>query len=219
MNILKPNRAYLNGLLLGAAFLAVSSTLSADPTTEPDSSLAAAEQWRSVKVKTEVNGEEVVRGHMLFTTRTDSAGVAFVCDKGKLIAMFSSEPVDFQQLLDLRFHGSKDWQVRYTLNGSDEKTEDWVQMYRGRIFMVREVATTKQIFQLANTQGQVEFTRRYGKPVTVTMPAPESGTFAEFLQVCALKSKYLPEPLASPANDSDTNVQTANLKTTAPEST
>jgi len=219
---LKTKRPYLNSLLLGAYLLvasfAVSTHLAADPALAPEAAPDAEWQWHLVKVKTEINGEEVVKGHLLFTTDPESVGAAFRCDKGKLIALLSSEPVNFRQLLDLRFHGSEDWQVRYTLNGGDEKTEDWVQMYRGRIFMVRNVETTKEIFRLANSQGTVEFTRKYGKPVSVTMPAPRREVFDEFLQVCALKSDYQPELLASPPNDADTTVQTVNLKTTVPGS-
>lgn len=151
------------------------------------------ESWQTVLVKQITGDEETVRGHLLFTTDIEATGVAFRCEKGKLIALVSAQPLDFKQMLGLRFRGSEDWQVSFSLNGVDEQTEEWVQMYRGRIFMVKKLQTTRQLFELANTEGSFEFTRKYGKPVTVTLPAPDQAVFDEFLNGCQLQEKYLPE--------------------------
>jgi hypothetical protein len=156
------------------------------------------QHWQAVSVK-EIDGEEeTVRGHLLFTLDSAANGVAFRCEKGKLAALVSSEPVDFRQLLQLRFHGSEDWPVSFSLNGSELRNEDWVQLYRGRIFMVRELQTTRELFNLAYQQGNVEFTRKYGKAVQVSMPPLEPDVFEGFLQSCQLSSKYLPESLPAP---------------------
>lgn len=158
----------------------------------------AGEHWQTVSVKEIDDDEEKVRGHLLFTLDSAANGAAFRCDKGRLAALVSTEPVDFRQLLQMRFHGSGDWPVSFSLNGSEVRNEDWVQMYRGKIFMVREPETTKKLFNLAKQQGSVEFTRKYGKAVQVTMPPPEPEVFDGFLQSCKLKSKYLPGLLAAP---------------------
>jgi hypothetical protein len=157
------------------------------------------EHWQTVRVKEVVDDEERVRGYLLFTLDSAANGAAFRCEKGKLAALVSSEPVDFKQLLQLRFHGSEDWPVSFSLNGAEQRNEDWVQLYRGKIFMVREIGTTKELFDLARQQGNVEFTRKYGKAVQVNMPPLDAEVFDGFLQSCKLKSKYLPGPLPTPS--------------------
>ncbi len=177
--------ALLAGLLTAIAAVAQASLETED--------VILGKNWQTVLVKQVANGEETVRGRLLFTTDTEATGIAFRCEKGKMFALVSTRPVDFKRMLGLRFRGSEDWQVSFTLNGGDPQNEEWVQMYRGRIFMVKELRTTRQLFELANSQGSFDFTRKYGKPVTVALPAPEPEVFDKFLQDCQLQDKYLPD--------------------------
>lgn len=152
-----------------------------------------AEAWKVLKISEEKNNEVRNRGHMLFTSDAEHVGAAFRCEKGKLFAYLSTRPLDFEEILDNPFSNSKTREVNFSIGQNQEQTDNWVQMYRGHIYMVTGQDAIRSVFEQAWQGGEVTFKRRYKDPVRVLLPELTGSSVDQFMANCSLKSKYLPQ--------------------------
>lgn len=153
--------------------------------------------WKVIKIFQEKNSEKHSRGMLLYTTGADKTGAAFRCEGGKLFAFMAVKPVDFRNILQQRSNDQRNREVSFRINDADLVTEDWVQLYRGQIYMPREVSTTHDIFRTSTTGATMIFTRKYGKTVTIPLPKLEEATANHFLEICKLKGRYRLKELAN----------------------
>ena len=150
--------------------------------------------WQITKIAEFKNDKKYSRGLLLYTTGADKMSVAFRCESGKLFAFLAVKPADFKQILQQRSQSPRDREVRFSIDNGAEATENWVQMFSGRIYMVRKISTTLDVFRAATTGATITFTRKYGKTVIIPLPEVDQETFGSFLTNCDLNVQYRPLP-------------------------
>lgn len=150
-------------------------------------------EWRTIKIAQLWGDNKSDRGFLLYTSGDDKTGAAFRCEEGKLFAFLAVKPADFRGIIQKRSPSPSDREVRFALGDNAELKEKWVQMFSGKIYMVREVSTTLEIFQAVASGVTITFTRKYGKTVSIPIPALEKNISSHFLERCNLKKPYLPE--------------------------
>ncbi len=148
--------------------------------------------WQIMKLSQQKNNQSVSRGLLMYTTGADKTGAAFRCEGGRLYTFVAVKPADFRKVLQQRSSHPYDREVSFSLNSADEVSEEWVQMFRGQIYMVRKTSTTLDIFRTATTDSIITFTRKYGKTVVIPLPAMERGISRHFLESCELSAAYRP---------------------------
>ena len=149
--------------------------------------------WRVVKIS-QLWGDNISnRGLLLYTSGADKTGAAFRCENGRLFAFLAVKPADFRKILQRRSPSPSDRKVRFSLDQGKEVEEKWVQMFSGTIYMVREISTTLELFRAAKNGFVITFTRKYGKTVTVSIPALDHTIAGPFLERCNLKKQYRPD--------------------------
>lgn len=179
----KHQRAPIGATLAALVFFLCSSAiLAAQPGQVP--------AWKVVKISQQKSDGSYSRGFLLFTTDTQSTGAAFRCEGGRLYAFVAVKPTNFRNILQQRNSNPSDREVSYKINSGSEITEKWVQMFRGQIYMVREISTTRDIFQATINGATITFTRKYKEPVTIPLPVLDQGVSEVFLESCDLRANY-----------------------------
>lgn len=177
--------------MLVALVLAVSVHAAGEPGANGESDKTDA-PWKVIKVKAESGGEISNRGLMLFTTDESQPGAAFRCQNGELFTYLSTRPLNFRAQLDHPFANSRNREVSYRIDGVGEGTGIWVQMYRGRVYLVTEGPTSVGVFETAVRGGEVSFTRKHQEPLSIELPGIGEDTLGDFLAGCDLESRYRP---------------------------
>ncbi len=149
--------------------------------------------WQVTKIMQIKHKETHGRGLLLFTDNPDKTGAAFRCDAGKLFAFLAVKPTDIREKLFQRTRNPRDREVRFSINGGIEKSETWVQMFNGQIYMARKISSILQIFDAAKAGAQITFTRKYGKTVTFSLPVADQEIFRFFIESCDLKKPFRPD--------------------------
>jgi hypothetical protein len=150
-------------------------------------------EWVSIKLSQQRDGEKQYRGFMLYTTGAEKTGVAFRCENGQLHTFVAVKPVDFRKILQQRPSKVRNREISFSIDDGAKIVEDWVQMFSGQIYLVRKISTGRDIFKAATLGATISFTRKYGKPATISLPVLDQPVFGPFLESCELKAKYSPQ--------------------------
>lgn len=137
--------------------------------------------------------ERSVQSLQLYTSDTSRPGFAFRCEKHRLFAWVSLKPLDLEKTLKKKVVRPRDWPLAVTIGNRDPVEEDWVSMFSGRVYMVRETGTTKDVFLAAVSGVPVDVSVKKRDPVRIEAPAADTSVVKYFLQRCDLDDPYQPD--------------------------
>ncbi len=146
--------------------------------------------WRLWSMRYTVDAKLLGSGLSAWTPTTDGLGAAFRCDRGILYAFVAMEEVDMAASL-MRLGGtSKNWNVTVTIDGYEPREEKWITVHGGKFLMARRISTTKRLFRAARAGVSVTIEDKRGKPVTVSLPADDTGVLDAFEARCDLHDAF-----------------------------
>jgi len=167
-------------LVLGLLLLAYATFASAGDDGVDQSSL-----WKvSHTFVKRARKKKEATGIVLYTAEPDTLDTAFRCQKGRLYAFVAVKPVSMHEAMVNLGWQVKRWRLKVAIGDGEFRDEIWASVHDGRILMARKRTTSLAIFAAARKGTSIHIDPKYGKDVTIDIPADDSGAFRHFEELC-----------------------------------
>lgn len=153
--------------------------------------------WQASTMSLAYRGKQSARGHVLFTTDTDRAGAAFRCHDGKLYAIFSLDAVPIGRYLVETRSRPKNVEMQVSVDDRVPRTETWVSLFNGKLYMARRISTTSELYRAATLGASIDIGREGRDRVRIDLPGAPRAEFEGFLERCDLDDRHAPWPGAA----------------------
>lgn len=144
----------------------------------------AGDAWAVSKMTRVEKGKRKARGFALYTTADKALGAAFRCDDDRLVVFVAVMPVNMYEIMTGFTRNPHLWNVTFSVEGGEQREEEWISMFGGKVFMARSNETSREIFEAARDGAEIDFVRPYGKPLKLSIPADSGEQFDRFERHC-----------------------------------
>lgn len=194
---INPNAKFLGFLALALVMPGVSfSTDENADSTDEDNNHDTDEPWH-IASNTEVGRNsfggkqnETPRGYTLHSSGDKTMGVAFRCDKGKLATYLAVKRINMHEMITWRSPYPRRWPVEFSINGQAVKSEEWVSLHGGSVYLVINQVTALRILDFAEDGLSIEIDAKGARPVTVELPPDLNNRFRWFRSKCGFKREH-----------------------------
>ena len=152
----------------------------------------AAGGWAYMRGVYSDDGKFAGQDFTMYTQAEDELGAAFRCNNGKLFAVISTRPLDMKYWMSLPPDNAETKRVSFSVDGGDEKDDQWVSIYHGRMYMATKISSTNTLFRTALTGGTVQFNKRKNQSIEIRLPPGDEYLFDSFLNKCELLERHDP---------------------------
>ncbi len=154
--------------------------------------------WAVSKMTRVEKGKRKARGFALYTTADKALGTAFRCDDDRLVVFVAVMPVNMYEIMTGFTRNPHLWTVTFAVEGGEQREEEWISMFGGKVFMAQSNETSREIFEAARDGAEIDFVRPYGKPLKLSIPADSGEQFDRFERHCEFSEPD--EPATADAN-------------------